>query len=121
MTELIDLSPASVNLKLYSGDGVRFRLIATDKNNAAVNLTGTITAQIRKERGGSFAASAEFMIDLTNAATGVAVLSLTGAQTQALARKENFSGVWDVQWTASDSEPRTLCQGKVEVVVDVSR
>lgn len=121
MVEIIDLSPAVVSLKLYSGDGVRFRLVVKDKNNDVVNLTGTITAQIRKERGGGFAAEAEFTVDLTNATTGIAVLSLTGTQTQKLARRENFSGVWDVQWTPSGSEPRTLCQGKVEVVVDVSR
>lgn len=123
MAEQIDLSPQVLDLKLYSGDGVRFRVIVTDKNNDPVPLTGTMEAQIRDKRGETDTAEAEFSVDLTDAADGIAVFSLTGEQTRALTdqNEKTFKGVWDCQWTPSGSEPRTFCQGKVECDVDVTR
>lgn len=120
MTE-IDLTPQVVDLVLYSGDGSKFRLIVTDKNDQSVNLTGTIEAQIRTKRGLPGDPSAEFSVDMSQAAQGIAILSLTGDQTQALAETRKFVGVWDVEWTPEGAEPRTLVQGKVECDLDVSR
>ena len=120
-TKKIDLSPQELDLVLYSGDGVKFRLVVTDKNNEPINLTGGIEAQIRSKRGEDVEPAAEFDVDLTDADTGIVVLSLTGDQTKALADTRAFAGFWDVQWTPSGEEPRTFCQGKVECNVDVSR
>lgn len=117
----IDLTPQILDLVLYSGDGSRFRLVITDVNNQPVPITGTIEAQIRTKRGLAGDPSAEFDVDMTQAADGVAILSLTGTQTQALAPTRKFVGVWDVEWTPEGSEPRTLVQGKVECDLDVSR
>lgn len=77
MTE-IDLTPQVLDLSLYSGDGSKFRLIVTDKDNLAVPLTGTIEAQIRTKRGLPGDPSATFAVDMTQATEGIAILSLTG-------------------------------------------
>jgi len=122
----IDLTPQILDLVLYSGDGVRFRLIITDKNEAPVNLTGEIKAQIRDKRNEVDLLEGEFTVNLDDAVDGIAVLELTGTQTLALmvglsTTAKKFVGVWDVEWTPLDSEPRTLCQGKVECGYDVTR
>lgn len=117
----IDLSPQELDIILYSGDGVRFRLVVTDKDDQPVNLTGTIEAQIRTKRGLEGDPSAQFDVDMSNADTGVAILSLTGEQTHLLAETRKFVGVWDIEWTPEGSSPRTLVQGKVECGLDVSR
>lgn len=114
--------PQNVDLMLYAGDGTSFSLTVTDPDETPLDLTGAMIAQIRVERDSPDPASAEFDIDLTDAATGVAVLSLPGTATQALVVDDiKFVGVWDVQWTPSGGEPLTLCQGKVECMPDVSR
>jgi hypothetical protein len=121
MAQTIDLSPKELNLKLYSGDGASFRLIVTDKIGESVPLTGIVEAQIRAKRGTDDDPDAEFEVDLTEAADGIAILSLSGEKMQELAPVKNFVGFWDVQWTPEDSEPRTLVQGKVECGLDVTR
>lgn len=121
----ISLVPEILDLSLYGGDGVELRLVVTDTGGAPVSLTGTIDAQVRSTRTTS-AEAAVFDADLTDADTGVVILSLTGAQTEALhgdpdTPTERFVGVWDVQWTPQGSEPVTLIQGKVESALDVTR
>jgi len=123
MTQTIDLSPQILNLKLYAGDGVTFRLSVKNKDDEPVNLIGTMEAQIRLKRGLGDDPLAEFSIDLSEAEDGIARLTLTGEQTQELIPITNkrFHGVWDLQWTPTDGQPRTLCQGRVECFTDVSR
>ena len=114
--------PQTVDLVLYAGDGTSFRLTVTDPAKDPLPLTGTMIAQIRAERDSPDPPSAEFTVDLTDAADGVAVLKLSGTDTQALVVDDvKFVGVWDVEWTPTDAEPVTLCQGKVECMPDVSR
>lgn len=120
--QTITYLPQTLDLVLYAGDGTSFSLTVTDPAKVPINLTGTMIAQIRVERDSPDPPSAEFDIDLTDAATGVAVLELTGADTQALVVDDTkFVGVWDLQWTPTDGEPMTLVQGKVECMPDVSR
>ena len=118
----INVQPSTLDLMLYGGDGVEFRLICTDNNNSPVNITGDVIAQVRADRDQGDSALADFGVDLADGPFGIIVLSLTGEQTQELVEAAGkFSGVWDVQWTATDSQPRTLVQGKVECVADVTR
>lgn len=118
----ITYDPQILDLILYAGDGTSFNLTVTDPVKVAVPLTGTMIAQIRAERDSPDPPSAEFDVDLTSSALGIAVFSLTGADTQALVEDDvPFKGVWDVQWTPENGEPVTLCQGSVECVPDVSR
>lgn len=128
MASKISIQPPVLDLLLYSGDGISFKLICTNDAEPPepVNITGEIEAQIRVDRLSEDPAIVEFSSDLTDAATGEIVLSLTGDQTDDLIAdpsvvKGKFTGVWDVQWTATGEEPRTLCQGKVECLADVTR
>jgi hypothetical protein len=132
MAGQLNMQPPILDLALYAGDGISFKLSCTDNMEppGSVAIVGDIQAQIRVDRLSADPPVAEFAADMTNADAGEVVLSLTGEQTQSLmvdlppAAKGKFSGVWDVQWTpeAPDSiEPRTLCQGKVECVADVTR
>lgn len=126
----INYEPQVLNLTLYAGDGVRFRLLASDPSGEPVNLTGTIIAQIRKNREAADPADAVFDIDLTDAADGIAVVSMTGAHTHDLVESlgggagisdgQTYKGVWDLQWSATGAQPMTLCQGEVECIPDVS-
>ncbi len=125
MAGLIDLKPQILDLSLYAGDGVSFRLICTDKAGAPVDVTGSVEAHIRLNRNKEEEPIVQFASDLVDAYQGVVVLSLTGEQTQMLvdhssASEDKFTGVWDVEWEPADSEPRTLCQGSVECVADVT-
>ena len=119
--QTITYEPQVLDLVLYAGDGASFRLVVTDSDGAPIILTGTMKAQIRVDRDTSSAVRASFTVDLTEANNGVAILTLSGSQTQGLAPSEKFTGVWDLEWTATSKQPMTLCQGKVECLQDVSR
>ena len=128
MAGQLSIQPPVLDLALYAGDGISFKLICTDDSvpPEPVNITGDIKAQIRANRDEASTVSAEFSADLTGADAGEVILSLTGIQTQDLMEdpavtKGKFSGAWDVQWTPTGGQPRTLCQGKVECIADVTR
>jgi hypothetical protein len=122
----IDIKPSVLDLSLYAGDGVEFRLICTDSNQNPLDVRGAVEAQIKVDRASGNTPITSFTADLTDAANGVIALSMPGDQTQLLiddpsSKSGKFTGVWDVQWTPTNGEPRTLCQGKVECVADVTR
>ena len=126
----ISIQPPVLDLSFYAGDGIAFKLLCKDDAEppVPVNVTGAIEAQIRIDRTLEDPPVVEFSSDVTQAAQGIIILSLTGAQTQPLVTHASvkpgsgkFVGVWDVQWTKAGAEPRTLCQGKVECLADVSR
>lgn len=126
MATVINVQPQELDLKLYAGDGFTFRLICTDSAGDPVDITGSVSAQIRRDRLTPDDPPLEsFAVVLTDAYIGIVVLSLTGDQTQALSDDDGvngkFVGVWDLEWDPATSEPRTLCQGTVECVADVTR
>ena len=123
MSNVIDVQPKTLDLALYAGDGVDFDLVCVDSNNSPIDLSGSIEAQIRLDRSDASSSLADFAADMDQAQFGTVGLSLTGDQTQELITDESgkFTGVWDVQWTPTGKQPRTLCQGKVECVADVTR
>jgi hypothetical protein len=122
----INIRPQILDLMLYAGDGVEFRLICTDSGNAPVDITGGVKAHVRLDRVTEEEPIVEFAVNMIDAYQGIIVVSLTGEQTKELSShpssvKGIFTGVWDCQWEPASAEPRTLCQGKVECVADVSR
>jgi hypothetical protein len=126
MANQINLQPDVLDLILYAGDGVEFRVVCTDGAGAPIDVTGIVKAQIRLERLTEDPPLAEFAVNSVDAYQGIITLSLTGDQTKQLSLNESanrgkFTGVWDMQWAPSNSQPRTLCQGKVECVSDVTR
>jgi hypothetical protein len=115
------LQPPVVDLALYAGDGASIRLVCDNVMGAVVPLDGAVTAQVRTVPGDSTVLQS-FSVDLTEAASGVVVLGLSGGQTASLAGGEgDFGGVWDVEYTATGAEPLTLVRGKVHVRKDVTR
>lgn len=113
--------PQTLDLVLYAGDGAGIRFRITDSTGAALPLTGEMKAQIRANREDADPALAEFAVDLTDFATGIVLISVTGEQTHALiSGDEKFTGVWDLEWTSPDDEPATLVQGNVECFPDVT-
>jgi len=128
MAEL-DIQPPELNISFYAGDGASFKLICTNNEEppGAIPIPGTVEAQIRLNRELASPVIVTFSSDLSEAdPEGIIVLSLTGEETQDLiehvsTKKGKFKGVWDVEWTAPGSEPRTLIQGDVECLADVTR
>jgi len=126
MAGKINLLPESLDLSLYAGDGVSFRMIITNGSSAPLDVSGSVKAQIRLKRLDPDPPIAEFTVSMVDAYQGIIRLSLTGEQTSALSQHESansgkFVGEWDVQWSPSQAEPRTLMQGKVECSADVTR
>jgi hypothetical protein len=123
---VINIRPQVLDLMLYAGDGIEFRLICTDSGEDPVDITGVVRAQVRLDRLNQDPPIVEFAVEMQDAYQGIIVLSLTGEQTQELVEQPSspagqFTGVWDIEWEPANQEPRTLCQGKVECVADVSR
>lgn len=125
MSGQLSTQPPVLDLALYAGDGISFKLVCTDDAQQPVNVTGDVQAQIRVNRADVDSVAA-FSADMVGADQGEIILALTGDDTSGLmvgpgVVKGKFTGAWDVQWTTTGGEPRTLCQGKVECIADVTR
>jgi hypothetical protein len=126
MANKISLLPDVLDLLLYAGDGVEFRVLCTNGAGAPIDITGVVNAQVRLERLTPDPPIVSFGVNSVDAYLGIILLSLTGEQTAQLSahpssKSGKFVGVWDLQWTPAGSQPRTMCQGKVECVSDVTR
>jgi hypothetical protein len=126
MANRISLLPEVLDLLLYAGDGVEFRMLCTDSAGAPMDITGSVSAQVRVDRLSQDAPVVSFAVNSVDAYAGKIILTLTGDQTSALvahpsSKDGKFTGVWDVQWAPATSQPRTICQGKLECVADVTR
>jgi hypothetical protein len=125
MADKIDQSPKKVDLVLYSGDGIKFNLVFTNGDGQALDVHGDeFKSQIRVRRDDADSL-VDFTIDATTqGADGIVIVSLDGTDTSTLTESgKDFSGFWDFEWTPSGAgaQPRTVCQGKVECGLDVSR
>lgn len=124
MAGRIDTRPSVVNLLIYAGDGLDIKLTFLTKDGAAIDITGSVAAQIRPDRTHpNDPPLVAFNVNMVDAYEGVIVLSLTEEQTISLldGSPDKFEGVWDVQWTPEDEEPKTVIQGDVECTPDVTR
>lgn len=110
------MSPADLDLDMYQGDTFTRDFTFTTNGVTPINLTGyTLTAQFRVTVEDS--SSTAFTCVLTNAAAGQARISMTAAQTQALAQ----FGVWDLQWVTNLGDTQTVLRGTVTVTREVTR
>lgn len=113
----ISFIPESLDLSCYAGDGAAVRIVVSSKGTP-FDVSGDHEAQIRINRLDADPVD-EFDIDDSDAANGVLLMSLTGEQTAQFG--DGFKGVWDMQWTATDGQPKTLVQGKITCTLDVTR
>ena len=105
------------NISIYQGDTYAHELRIKDSANANVNITSrTYTGQIRKKRN-SDTINATFTSNITNAANGIVILSLTAADTANIA---SGTYVYDFQET-NGATITTLITGSCIVVGEVSR
>lgn len=116
----IDVTPATLDLTLYAGDGFSMRISFVNKATGAPwPVDGTWLAQIRQTAAAADPPLATFVIDTTDAVNGNLTVSLTGDDTRAcLATPVSF---WDLQQTPPGGEPRTWYSGKVKASQDVTR
>lgn len=122
--QTLNFRPTILNLLLYAGDGLSIKLTCKDTAGNPIDINGAVTAQIRLDRvHPDDPPLASFTVSLVDAYLGIISLILTGTQTLSLLGdgENKFDGVWDVQWTPMQSQIRTLVQGSVECVADVTR
>lgn len=117
--EKADLTPKKLDLKIYAGDGYRFRIRIT-KDGDPIPLTGVFKAQIRLKRGTTSEPNAEFDIDDSEFTDGKVGLILTSESCRTLTGLKKFKGFWDIQWTPEGADNKTLVQGKLECDPDVT-
>jgi hypothetical protein len=115
----VDLTPAELDLNLYSADTVTIQFKFVDGNGAAVDMSGTWLAQIRATALDPDPPVAAFTVDATNAATGIIVATLSSTSSATLS--PGLSYVWDLEQTTAGGAVRTTHAGKITVVEDVTR
>ena len=121
MATSISYLPEAVDLECYAGDGASLQLNAGDGNGNVVSLEGDIVAQVRRNRSDADPLLV-FKVDMSKAEEGIVIIWLSGKDTASLIDgDEPFKGVWDAQWTAVNSEPKTLVQGNLTCIPDVTR
>jgi len=112
----LNATPASMDLGLYSGDGVTIAFTFVDKETSeAWPTTGAWAAHIRATDS-SDDLLAEFTV-VNDETGGVVTISLTGEQVSGL----GSNAVWDLQQTPAAGEPRTWYRGNIKVTKDVTR
>jgi hypothetical protein len=118
--QVLDLTPACVNLKLYGGDANVLAVEITD-DGTLVDVTGwDFQAQARVAAGDAAAAATATCTVLDGPAGKVEIA--WGDLRALLAGGTSWSGVWDFQATPDGAGlPRTLLAGTVTVSLDVTR
>ena len=104
------------------GADTSIELHLVDKNGAAKNLLGhTVAAKIKKNYADSAGEATAFTVAITNAASGIATLSLTNSQTAALKTGRH---VYDVEMSFQDSSSNTIIErileGRIQVTPQVT-
>ena len=112
------------DLDMYQGDDFELLIDVVDGDGMPVDLTGrTVRSQIRRSPG-AVELAAEFDVDLTNAATGRAVLTLGNADTAPLVGVYRYDVKWnDPTPIPADPDGMTsfFATGSVTVDAEVTR
>tara|TARA_Y100000114_G_scaffold153116_1_gene172508 strand:+ start:466 stop:816 length:351 start_codon:yes stop_codon:yes gene_type:complete len=100
------------------GADIAIELHLVDKDNAVKNLTNhTIAAKLKKNYNSDSSDTTDFSAAVTNAASGVALLSLTNSQTNAL---KTGRYVYDVELSFVDSDGATIVERILEGRMQIS-
>lgn len=117
----IDLTPDTLDLVLYAGDGCDFQISFVDNTNMPIDVSSwSWNAQIRKVRS-----SVDYIpleINTTNASNGILILGVSSTITTELASSlTNTSSQWDLESIPAGGSPITILQGSVICNLDVTR
>jgi len=100
------------------GADVAIELHLVDKNDATKNVSNhTITAKLKKNYNSDSADTIDFTTAITNPTNGIALLSLTNAQTDAL---KIGRYVYDVELSFADSDGEIIVERILEGRMQVS-
>ena len=104
------------------GADTSIELHLVDKTGTAKNLLGhTVAAKVKKNYADSAGESTVFTTNVTNAAGGIVVLSLTNAQTAAFKAGRH---VYDIELSFQDSASNTIVErileGRIQVTPQVT-
>ena len=105
------------------GSDATIELHLVDKNGAAKNLTGhTLSARLKKNYSDSAGEATTFTSVVTNTTGGIATLSLTNTQTDALKAGRH---VYDVELSFQDSSVNNIIErileGRVQITPSVTK
>lgn len=106
------------------GSDATIELHLVDKNGTAKNLTGhTLTARLKKNYNDSAGEAIAFTSVVTNSSGGIATLSLTNTQTDALKAGRH---VYDVELSNIDSASgntiiERILEGRVQITPSVTK
>lgn len=108
------LTPAQLDLDISIQRDFVYELPFTDEADNPTNLTGyTFKAQIREATAKASVKIADFVIDTTDVATGIIVLTLTDTITGAITQS---AGYWDLILTDPTGLVQTYLFGDVTFV-----
>jgi hypothetical protein len=118
--QLLDLSPACVNVRLYGGDANSFAVEITDDGTLVDITDWDFQAQARKAANDPAAAATATCTVVDGPAGKVEVA--WGDLRSLLGTDVSWSGVWDLQVAPDGAAlPRTLLAGTLTVSLDVTR
>jgi hypothetical protein len=118
--QLLDLTPACVNVRLYGGDANSFAVEITDDGTLVDITDWDFQAQARKAANDPAAAATATCTVVDGPAGKVEVA--WGDLRSLLGGDVSWSGVWDFQVEpAGAALPRTLLAGTFTVSLDVTR
>ena len=111
------------NFTIDQGADVAIELHLVDKNDAVKNIDGhTVTAKLKKNYNSTDSDTTDFTTIISNGSTGVATLSLTNTQTDAL---KVGRYVYDVELSFVDSAGATIreriLEGRIQVTPSVTK
>jgi hypothetical protein len=109
---LVDLTPATLDLKLYAGDQTAVVVTAIDRvTKLAVDLSDrTWAAQWRRKRSSSTAVN--LSVDDSGSASGVVIIHFPGTL--------DPIGVYDLEGTHATTGKDTILTGEVRIEEDVT-
>lgn len=129
---VLSYNPPVLDLVVYAGDDTNIPMTITSGGDP-VNMTGIHNAQVRATRDGELLAT--LIVEYTDPVNGELTLKITSQVSDALIvdaavntdyfgneliTAPMFEGVWDWDYTV-DTITRTLVQGKITVIKDVTR
>jgi len=106
------------------GTNTSIELHLVDANGAAKNLSGhSLTSKIKKTFNSDSSETTSFATQITNASGGIATLSLTNAQTNAL---KSGRHVYDIELSHVDSATSAtiierVLEGRIQVTPSVTK